>query len=213
LIFLQHISTYFNIFNIFQHIQLHINTDHHTLIHLTFCFTMSQKTDFQCVTEFNSTFGVPIFSEPQHDIFEKNPSLVELRLSLIREEVKELEVAVKNHDLVETLDALADIIYVVQGMASSFGLDLDKAFDIVHRSNMSKVCETEDEAKETVEYYKKNMDTLGYDSPDYRSSANGKYYVVYNKSTGKVLKSINYTPAKFDWLTSTSKSVENCVNI
>lgn len=159
-----------------------------------------KKTDYQAVVEFNKTFGVPVYDTPQYDIFDKNPKLVEYRLSLIDEEVKELHEAVEAKDIIETVDALADIIYVVQGMASSFGLDLDRAFDIVHKSNMSKLCKTEQEAKDTVAYYQMNSEKLGYDSPDYRLSADGKYYVVYNKSTEKVLKSINYTPAKFLWL-------------
>lgn len=160
--------------------------------------TSSQKlTDFQSVMEFNRTFGIPVYNTPQKDIFTRDPALVEYRLSLIREEMKELEDACKTHDLVETVDALADIIYVVQGMACSFGLDLDEAFDIVHKSNMSKVCKTEDEAKQTVEYYEKNKDKLGYDTPAYRKSEDDKYWIVYNKSTKKILKSINYTPAQF----------------
>jgi len=158
-------------------------------------------TDFQKVRDFNETFGVPSFDEPQLDIFNNNAKLVEYRLSLIREEVSELEQAVKDKDLVEVCDALADIIYVVQGMGASMGINLDKAFDIVHKSNMSKVCETEEEAKSTVVYYEQNKDELGYDTPKYRLSSNGKYYVVYNESTMKVLKSINYSPARFDWLT------------
>lgn len=157
-------------------------------------------TDFQAVKEFNETFGVPTYDTPQWDIFDRDPALVEYRLSLIREEVKELEDGCRRKDLIETLDALADIIYVVQGMSCSLGLDLDKAFDIVHKSNMSKLCKTEEEAQETVAWYQMNQETLGYDSPAYRKTADGKYYVVYNQSTKKVLKSINYTPAKFLWL-------------
>jgi NTP pyrophosphatase (non-canonical NTP hydrolase) len=157
-------------------------------------------TDFQSVREFNETFGVPVHNEPQFNIFDEDPKLVEYRLSLIREEFNELEEAVRNKDMVETLDALADLIYVVQGMACSLGLDLDKAFDIVHKSNMSKVCKNEEEALQTVQFYKENKDTLGYDSPAYRKSADGRYYVVYNESTKKILKSINYTPAKFKWV-------------
>lgn len=159
-----------------------------------------RQTDFKSVVEFNRTFGVPVHEEPQWDIFDHHPTLVQYRLSLIREEFSELEEAVKNKDLVETIDALADLIYVVQGMGSSLGLDVDRAFDIVHRSNMSKVCKTEEEAQRTVEYYERNKEALGYDSPAYRPSPNGKYFVVYNQSTMKVLKSINYIPAKFDWL-------------
>ncbi len=99
--------------------------------------------------------------------------------------------------MVETIDALADIIYVVYGMGSSLGLNLDKAFRIVHESNMSKVCKDEAEAKATVESYKGDA---RYDSPAYRLSADGRHYIVYNQSTMKVLKSVNYMPAKFDSL-------------
>jgi len=162
--------------------------------------TPLKKSDYQSVVEFNKTFGVPVYDTPQKDIFTRDPALVEYRLSLIREEVKELEEACKNKDLVETVDALADIIYVVQGMACSLGLDLDTAFDIVHKSNMSKVCRTEEEAQATVAYYKENMERLGYDSPAYRKSADDKYWVVFNESTKKILKSINYTPAEFLWV-------------
>ena len=153
------------------------------------------KTDFQNVKVFSETFGVPVFEEPQYDIFEKNPKLVELRMSLILEEFKELEQAVKNHDMVETVDALAELIYVVQGMGSSLGVDLDKAFDIVHKSNMSKVCETVKIAEKGVEFYK-NRPELGYLEPAYKKSPTG-LYVVYNASTGKVLKNPNYVQADF----------------
>ena len=77
---------------------------------------------------------------------------------------------------------------------------LNKAFDLVHRSNMSKLCKTEKEAKETVAwyqtYYKPNTKTPVYDSPTYEQV--GKYWIVHNKSTGKRLKSINYTPVSFE---------------
>merc|ERR1712194_828928 len=111
------------------------------------------------------------------------------------------EAAAKNHDMTEVLDALSDILYVTYGAGSSFGLDLDKAFGLVHESNMSKLCKTESEAKETVEWYKKNYTPEGkypYDTPAYRLSDDGQYYVVFNQSTGKILKSINYAAVKFD---------------
>ena len=157
---------------------------------------LSNLTNFEKVVEFNSTFGVQVHSRPQCDIFSKNKALVKLRMDLIREEVAELEQAVRDGDMVETIDALSDILYVVYGMGASLGINLDEAFDIVHASNMSKVCKDEDEAQKTVAYYLDNVKTLGYDTPCYRKTADGKYYVVYNKNTGKVLKSINYTPAK-----------------
>ena len=80
---------------------------------------------------------------------------------------------------------------------STFGINADDAFDLVHRSNMSKLCSTEKEAQETVEFYKKDG---RYDSPDYRLAPNDQDYVVFNKSTKKILKSINYKPVSFESL-------------
>merc|ERR1719174_2582021 len=92
----------------------------------------------------------------------------------------------KEKDMVETVDALGDILYVVYGAGGAFGVNLDQAFDLIHKSNMTKLCKTEEEAKETVEWYKQNY------TPD------GKYFVPFNASTGKILKSVNYSPVKFD---------------
>ena len=154
----------------------------------------SNMSNFLKVFDFNEKFGVPIYKTPQPQLFTTNVKSVECGMSLIREEVKELEVAVQNHDLVETVDALADILYVVYGMGARFGIDMDKAFDLVHSSNMSKLCKNEDEAIKTVAFYKKEFEEgrLPYDSPNYRLSDDCKYYVVFNENTGKILKSINY---------------------
>lgn len=156
----------------------------------------STQTNFEAVVDFNEKFGVTTHKKPQPNIFDTDPKLVKLRMDLIREEVKELEHAVQDKDIVETVDALADILYVVYGMGVSIGVDLDKAFELVHDSNMSKLCKTEDEAIATVEWYKQEL-TAGnqpYDSPAYRKSDDGQYWVVYNGSSGKILKSINYHP-------------------
>ena len=101
----------------------------------------NSKSNFDKVINFNRSFGVPVFTEEQKEIFDKNPELVKLRLSLIQEEVKE-----------------------------------------------------------TVQNYERlsNEGKSPYDSPDYRRADDGVNWVVFNKSTGKILKSINYTPAKFD---------------
>ena len=156
----------------------------------------NNKTNFEKVVEFNQSFGVPVFTSPQTNVVVDNPSLTKLRLDLILEETQELQDAIKANDFTEMVDALSDILYVVYGAGASFGVDLDKAFDIVHRSNMSKLCVSEEEAKQTVIWYNENMlDT--YDTPAYRKSDDGKYWVVFNESTGKILKSINYTPANF----------------
>jgi len=64
-----------------------------------------------------------------------------LRVSLIEEELLELKDAIKNKDIKEVADALTDILYVTYGAGHSFGIDLDKCFDEVQRSNMSKLGE------------------------------------------------------------------------
>lgn len=159
---------------------------------------MNKQTTYERVVHFNKSFGVPIFDKPQLNIFKENPDLVKARLDLIIEEVNELKQAIDNHNFIEVIDALGDIKYVVDGAAASFGINLDKAFDLIHISNMTKLCKTEEEAFKTVEFYKKYEKR--YDTPTYRKSDDGKYYVVFNKSTGKILKSINYHPVKFDSL-------------
>ena len=155
------------------------------------------NSNFNKVIEFSKQFGVTFNDKPVKDIFDKDPKLVEYRMSLIREEKKELEEAVENKDYIATIDALEDLLYVIYGALGSFGTDADKAFDIVHKSNMSKLCKNEEEAQQTVKWYEDNKDKLNYDSPCYRKSSDEKYYVVYNKSTGKILKSINYKVVDF----------------
>ena len=91
---------------------------------------------------------------------------------------------------------LCKLLYYVNKMGSYIGVNLDESFRIVHESNMSKVCETEELAKETVAWYLANDDR--YKTPNYRESEYG--WVVYNEFTGKILKSIKYTPADFTTL-------------
>jgi len=152
-------------------------------------------SNFDKVIEFNKSFNVPIFNSPQHNITKNNTKLTKLRLDLITEEVQELTDAIKQDNFIEIVDALADILYVVYGAGCSFGIDLDKAFDLVHQSNMSKLCKTKEIAIKTVQWYKTHNNV--YDSPNYKLSQDRKYYIVYNESTGKILKSIEYNPVDF----------------
>jgi len=258
-------------------------------------------SNFQKVLDFNTKFGAVIHNVPVPHIFDSNPSLIKLKMDLIREELSELRAAVNDADYIETVDALADLLYVIYGMASGIGfdmditfsvfyratvgsigavvgseseveisnfrkimaykkmagvistipildiftknnllvvgnmtnidadmailenfvglknyketiyaltkllcsvycmgldigMDMDKAFNLVHESNMSKLCSSEKEAIDTVLWYLKEYkeNRLPYDSPNYRKSDDGKYWVVFNASSGKILKSINY---------------------
>ena len=101
-------------------------------------------------------------------------------------------------DFNKVKNSLVKLLYFTYSLGCVLGIDLDKSFDIVHKSNMSKLCLTQEEAQDTVKWYVKNE--LRYDSPNFRKSDDNKYYVIYNQSSGKILKSINYNPAKFDSL-------------
>lgn len=154
-------------------------------------------SNFKKVEEFHLTFGHPVHKKVRHHIFQTDPSAVQLRMALILEEVEELKQAVLEKNMVEVIDGLADILYVVYGMGHTFGIDLDAAFDIVHRSNMSKICDTEDEALESIRIY--NTDKDFENKVSYRLADNHKHFVVYNNVTGKILKSHrfqlpNFTP-------------------
>lgn len=239
-------------------------------------------TNFEKVREFHKTFNHPDNYTYQENIFDENSKLVKLRYDLIYEEFTELCDAIKEHNMVEIIDALGDILYVVYGAGSVFGVDLhlstfknqhnfsfviqelndhkfniigninhkdllvshnnlideyvkqlnedinnleiainnksitqvensllsilkttyvggllfkinlDDAFDLIHKSNMTKACKTEDEAYKTVEWYKTHkLDT--YDTPIYKKSNCGNYWIILNESTGKILKNINYS--------------------
>jgi len=224
-------------------------------------------SNFEKIVEFHQCSGLVHNTVPQHNVVTEQPELVKLRVSLIKEESQELVDATNNHDFVEMIDALADLLYVTYGACSSFGINASKAyviynvkyelmqnitilnpnlvslvlsdiltnvedlsrsitnnifldiqkalfailrstykacqsfgidsyeaFGLVHESNMTKFCISEQEARNTVASYKNDS---RYDTPTYRLAENGKY-VVFNQSTGKILKSINYKPVSFE---------------
>jgi len=230
------------------------------------------------VREFHEVFGHSVQTELQKVAFEQSSDLTLFRISLINEEINELLDAYKNDDIVEVVDALADILYVVYGAGLVFGIPfdiectaypassnsnsnsspspiltlqsqkevldniiindtdtslvkllehlkyttvnrdigvfqnilynivnkvyeiaaqlhvpIDVFFDEVHRSNMTKVCADEQLAIDTVAWYRENEKR--YNDPCYRASICGKYYVIYDKTTSKILKSIKYEKA------------------
>ena len=93
---------------------------------------MSNFTD---VKTFMETFGQMVRTKPQFP----DEKTMELRYDLIKEELNELELAMKTKNLKEVADALADILYVTYGAGYAYGIDLDKCFKEVQRANMSKL--------------------------------------------------------------------------
>ena len=94
-------------------------------------------SNFVKVKKFMQTFGQEVKNGPSFP----SEKIVKLRCDLINEELTELKLAIKNNDITEVADALTDILYVTYGAGHSFGINLDKCFDEVQNSNMSKLDE------------------------------------------------------------------------
>ena len=92
-------------------------------------------SNFEDVKTFMKTFGQTIRTKPQFP----DEKTINLRFDLIKEELGELEQAIKTKDLKEIADALTDILYVTYGAGCAYGIDLDKCFKEVQRANMSKL--------------------------------------------------------------------------
>ena len=94
-------------------------------------------TNFEKVKIFMKTFGQEVKEKSSFS----SDKINELRFNLIKEELEELRIAIDTKNLVEVADALTDILYVTYGAGHSFGINLDKCFDEVQQSNMSKLDE------------------------------------------------------------------------
>jgi len=126
----------------------------------------------------------------------------QLRVSLLQEELNEPKAAIDANDLVESADAFADLQYVLSGAVLEFGLHrgFKALFDEVHRSNMSKLCATQEEAEATVVHYKK---TKGFEAKIKESKTAPGKLLVYRLPDDKVLKSVKYSPANLRPLVTT----------
>ena len=92
-------------------------------------------SNFFKVKEFMQKFKQEVKSKPSFP----NENIIKLRINLIKEELLELEEALNQKNIEDTADALTDILYVTYGAGHAFGIDLDKCFDEVQKSNMSKL--------------------------------------------------------------------------
>ena len=116
-------------------------------------------SNFSKVGIFMKTFGQEVKNKPSFSTDKIN----KLRLDLIKEELSELTDAMNNKDLLEVADALTDILYVTYGAGHAFGIDLDKCFDEVQNSNMSKLNE---DGKPIYNEHGKVMKGPNYFKPD-----------------------------------------------
>jgi predicted HAD superfamily Cof-like phosphohydrolase len=148
---------------------------------------MQDPQSLQSVALFHQTFNHPILSEPTIPEAKR----CALRVSLLAEELKELEEGIKNQDIVEIADALCDLQYVLSGAILEFGLGekFKALFDEVQRSNMSKACKNEEEAQLTVAHYQSQGVECYYQQE-------GDLFLVFRQEDNKTLKSIGYSPAE-----------------
>ena len=116
-------------------------------------------TNFDKVGTFMKTFGQEVKTKPSFSTDKIN----KLRLDLIKEELNELTDAMNNKDLLEVADALTDILYVTYGAGHAFGINLDKCFEEVQNSNMSKLDEN---GKPIYNEHGKVMKGPNYFKPD-----------------------------------------------
>ena len=122
-------------------------------------------TNFNKVGVFMKTFGQEVKNKPSFSTEKIN----QLRISLIQEELDELKEAMNNNDLLEVADALTDLLYVTYGAGHAFGIDLDKCFNEVQNSNMSKLGK---DGKPIYNQLGKVMKGPNYFKPDLRKFVN-----------------------------------------
>ena len=152
----------------------------------------SEPQAINSVAQFHDTFGLPIEQDPLIPDMKR----AELRINLLEEELQELKDAIKANDLVEVADALCDLQYVLSGAILEFGLGdkFKSLFDEVQRSNMSKTCRNKEVALATQKHY------LDKDGTTSEVMTKDDCLIVYRKSDGKVLKSVEYSPANLKTL-------------
>jgi len=166
------------------------------------------NNSLQQVEEFHKTFGVPVLESPEIPdkkrillrlilIFEELYELAQASgaekdfVSLIREKAEQYIDNGESPDAVEAIDALCDLQVVLNGTILEYGFQngFDQAFSEVHKSNMSKSCQTEEEGKLTMQKY--SQEGIEVNLKEF----NGRY-LIYRASDNKVLKSINFIPPR-----------------
>lgn len=167
------------------------------------CHTFEMDPDFHCRLKNNikptSLYYQKFVKNNELDNISYCETLYYENENLYNNLVKEMQV---NKNIIKSFSILLRLIentYYIGFCLTDSDIQLDKAFRNVHTSNMSKLCTSINEAEETVESYneKYKNNASPYDSP-YYYELKPNLYVVKNKSTGKALKSINYTPASLE---------------
>lgn len=136
------------------------------------------------------TFSLPILEKPT-----LLPDLEnDLAIKLIEEELEEVKHALRSKDIIEMVDGLGDLFWVVVRAMQSAGVDVDKTIEAIYESNMSKLATSKEEAEASVKRYEE----MGIKT-DFKKVGK-KYYKIFRLMDNKVLKSINFAVPNFDKL-------------
>jgi predicted HAD superfamily Cof-like phosphohydrolase len=160
-----------------------------------FLLEKNKLTNFQIVrhtSDYESETLTPFLT-----IFKDEPKLVLSALDVLSNKTKELTTAIEEQNQNKLCCALLSLLHVTYETGLIFGIDLDVSFDLVHKSNMTKACKTEQEALDTVEQIVKDG---RYKNPKYKLSRDGKYWLVYDGDNNKTLKSKYYSPVDLKYL-------------
>ena len=154
---------------------------------------IKETYSLQKVLAFHTLFGHYVWSKPAFP----DSKICQLRINLLQEELNEFKQAIAEWDLVEVADALVDMQYVLSWAILSFGMQdiFADMFDEVQRSNMSKACKSLEEAKRTVSYH---ANRKGENQSDGEIIEKDGVYMVLRTSDKKVLKSVDYSPARLE---------------
>lgn len=153
------------------------------------------------VKDWSEAFNLPVNDESVDTI---SPEEFNLDFRLVEEEFKELDMeyqtskAVKSVNINNISDHIGDTIWVLTRMAMRLGIDVDEIISEIYRSNMSKLCRSQEEAFKTVKAYKegKHPDKPG-EVIHCHWFKEDNYYIVRRDSDNKILKNINYKPVNF----------------
>lgn len=146
-------------------------------------YPSTSNTDFYTFLPVKSNFHESVLG-----LFEKSIKMSKL---LFKNYIDKLKSTATNHNF----DGFVDILHLIQKecyvVSEILNFNIDLMFNVVQSSNMTKVCETEENAILSVEWYKTNQ--TRYKEPSYRKSTLTKYWIIYDNATSKILKSINWT--------------------
>jgi len=153
---------------------------------------------FHALSNFRKTIFMYDFLKSSIDLDSKNPrEILYAQIIDFQYQIKKFSYALLMCDTNGVVQSLVKMLFSLYISGVICHYDLDMLFDIIHQSNMSKLCSSENEAKKSVEWYVEH-EKQRYTQPKYERSPDGKYYVIFDDATGKRLKSINFVVPKID---------------